>query len=72
MVKYPRLPSNYFLILIFQDSKVEDFVPIPLAEEFSKINISLDVDKSVVPKTHGTRRKPSDEVSFELVLHIYV
>lgn len=46
-----------------EDSKVDDFVPIPLAEEFSKMNISLEVEKSVVPRTHGNRRKPSDESS---------
>lgn len=44
-----------------EDAKIDNFLSIPLAEEFSKMKISLDVNDSVVPKTHGNRRKPSNE-----------
>ncbi|CAG2211629.1 RP2 [Mytilus edulis] len=57
---YPEL-ADHFKSAGVTDAKIDDFLSIPLAEEFSKMNISLDVSKSVVPKTHGNRRKPSDE-----------
>ena len=47
---------------LFQDAKVEDFVPLPLAEPFSTIQIITDTAQSVVPQTLGRRRKPFDEV----------
>ncbi|KAK7098375.1 protein XRP2-like [Littorina saxatilis] len=44
-----------------EDAKVEDFVPLPTVEPFSTVQIITDSAQSVVPQTHGRRRKPHDE-----------
>ena len=49
-------------MICFQDAKVEDYVPLPTGEDFQFLEISLDPDKSVVPRSQGSRRKTSDEV----------
>ncbi|XP_052243541.1 protein XRP2-like isoform X2 [Dreissena polymorpha] len=47
--------------LLPEDSKVEDFVPLPTGEMFEPMHIDLNLDKSVVPRSMGNRRKTSDE-----------
>ena len=47
---------------VFQEAKVEDYIPVPQGEEFESMQISTDVEASVVPQTYGKRRKASDEV----------
>ncbi|XP_032232280.1 protein XRP2 [Nematostella vectensis] len=47
--------------LLPENSKVEDFIPLPTTEEFSSMEISTDVQRSTVPLTLGTRRKPSNQ-----------
>ena len=51
---------------LFQDAKVEDFVPLPTVEPFSTVQIITDAAQSVVPQTMGKRRKPFDEVGLGL------
>ena len=45
---------------------MEDYVPLPTSEDFQFLELSLDPDKSVVPKSMGSRRKTSDEVMYYL------
>ncbi|XP_033751685.1 protein XRP2-like isoform X2 [Pecten maximus] len=54
-------PSEKHYSYIPEDTKVEEVVPISLAEQFSTMEIDLSADKSVVPVTLGLRRKASDE-----------
>ncbi|KAJ8298779.1 hypothetical protein KUTeg_022839 [Tegillarca granosa] len=54
-------PDVTHFSLLPEDAKVEDFVPRPLAEQFASLDISTEPSKSVIPLTHGTRRKTSDE-----------
>ncbi|XP_069133734.1 protein XRP2-like isoform X1 [Argopecten irradians] len=54
-------PSEKHYTYIPEETKVEDVLPISLAEQFSAMDVDTSVDKSVVPVTLGQRRKPSDE-----------
>ncbi|CAH1785725.1 unnamed protein product [Owenia fusiformis] len=47
--------------LLPEDAKVEDYIPIPTIEHFQNMQLSTDSNKSVVPRTLGSRRKPSDQ-----------
>lgn len=47
--------------LLPEDCKVEDLVPLPTTEDFQSLKISVDPNKSVVPRSLGMRRKTSDE-----------
>ena len=49
-------------IHVCQEINIKDFIPLPTGEPFSSVQISLDPDMSVVPRTLGKQRKPSDEV----------
>ena len=46
-----------------QDINIEDYIPRPGTEELSIVDINTDSDKSLVPRTLGSRRKTSDEVT---------
>lgn len=54
-------PTEKHYTLLPEDAKVEDYVPLPTGEDFQFLEISLDPDKSVVPRSQGSRRKTSDE-----------
>ncbi|XP_060074496.1 protein XRP2-like [Ylistrum balloti] len=54
-------PSETHFSFIPEGTKVEDLVPISLAEQFSTMEIDLSLEKSVIPITLGLRRKGSDE-----------
>ena len=45
-----------------QDARVEDYVPLPDANELSGLEVSTEPSKSTVLCTLGSRRKPYDEV----------
>ncbi|KXJ12334.1 protein XRP2 [Exaiptasia diaphana] len=48
--------------LLPEDVQVEDFVPVPTIEPYNNLQASCSRDKSSVPLTLGTRRKPFDQV----------
>lgn len=41
---------------------MNEYVPFPSPDKFPEIEVSADLDSSVVPVTLGSRRKTSDEV----------
>ena len=41
---------------------VSEYLPIPTTEQFQDLQISLELEKSLVPYTTGSQRQPSDEV----------
>ena len=45
-------------------------MPLPKGEDFQFLEISLDPDKSVVPRSQGSRRKTSDEVKIYTLLKL--
>ncbi|XP_023656730.1 protein XRP2 [Paramormyrops kingsleyae] len=48
--------------LLPEDAMVLDYVPAPDADsEFRSVRVSSDASKSIVPLTHGARRKESEE-----------
>ncbi|XP_021347984.1 protein XRP2-like isoform X1 [Mizuhopecten yessoensis] len=54
-------PSENHYSYIPEDVKIEDVLPLSLAEQFSAMQIDFSVGKSVVPRTLGLRRKAADE-----------
>jgi len=48
---------------------LEDCVPLPDNDRFSSIQIFTDANKSVIPSTLGTRRKPFDESCLVVFFH---
>ncbi|XP_043928009.1 protein XRP2 [Protopterus annectens] len=47
--------------LLPEDSNIQDFIPLPDSEELKSVRINTDVSRSIIPITHGQRRKTSDE-----------
>lgn len=54
-------PTEKHYTLLPEGSRVEDYVPLPSSPELQTVQVNLDPLKSVVPQTHGMRRKTSDE-----------
>ncbi|KAL5007276.1 hypothetical protein ScPMuIL_016082 [Solemya velum] len=54
-------PTETHFSLLPQDAKCDAYVPIPTSEPFDNMQISLEMEKSIIPLTLGERRKPSDE-----------
>lgn len=52
----------FFYFFFHQESKVEDYIPLPSTEQFQSVAVSTSKADSVVPLTLGPRRKNSDEV----------
>lgn len=54
-------PDEQHYSLLPEESKVEDYIPLPSTEQFESVTISTTQADSVVPLTLGPRRKNSDE-----------
>ncbi|KAK3591851.1 hypothetical protein CHS0354_005049 [Potamilus streckersoni] len=62
-------PTEAHFSLLPEDAKVEEYVPDPTNELFVNVHIDHMTSKSVVPLTHGTRRKISDESCLIVFFH---
>ncbi|XP_041367232.1 protein XRP2-like [Gigantopelta aegis] len=58
---FTPVPDETNFSFLPEDAKVEDYIPLPAADQFASMGISIEPNKSVVPMTTGTRRKKSDE-----------
>lgn len=47
---------------MLQDKHLGSMIPVSDVEELKALDLKMEPATSVVPVTHGTRRKPSDEV----------
>ncbi|XP_063956961.1 protein XRP2-like [Lytechinus pictus] len=64
---YTPVPGEENWTLLPEDLNVEEFLPLPKSEELVAVGASLDPEKSVVPITHGTRRRVGDLTCLMLV-----
>ncbi len=44
------------------DVSIEEYVPLPTAEPFADVHLNFTEEKSLIPRTLGSQRKPHDEV----------
>ncbi|XP_013390023.1 protein XRP2 [Lingula anatina] len=58
---FTPVPGENNFSLLPEDVKIEEFLPIPTTEQFSCMKIDTNPGNSVVPVTHGSRRKPATE-----------
>lgn len=57
---FTPVPGETNYSLLPEEIKIEDRVPLPTTEPFCKLRISVSKDKSVIQKTLGSRRNPSE------------